>query len=445
MSDTDSSDSDSGIRFKTTSTRYKSDSTSKYSPSVVSKRLDTSHDERGHSRDNRGKNLERDWNDRQTNRRSRNSYSRSKSRSRSRENRNRQRNEKSTLRSRSRSRSRTRSRSKRERVSIRENRTLPKIVQQIPESEKQKCDSAVLILSPQNDQTEKRKTGEVSFGSTVPDALVNNKSPTDEPATENIDVEGPALPQFFSNIHSGESSNHERSSRIIGPELPAHLKINSGGLESSESELSPFSEEEHVEDDLIGPLPGSSNSKTNEELEQRALELKLKRLDNPKSITVTAREDWMLQLPDIRKVSDMGLGARQFRTRDKLEIGDRSVWTDTPCDKERKKLGCDSSHDTISKREEEHTRKKIIEYDEQQEELIRKHKKHKRDKSLLDTHQQKLEKQKKKQKNSEPMRRPFDRNIDLHANRFDEAQKKAILKKAKLLDTRFSSGASKFL
>jgi hypothetical protein len=42
-------------------------------------------------------------------------------------------------------------------------------------------------------------------------------------------------------------------------------------------------------------------------------------------------------------------------------------------------------------------------------------------------------------------RRPFDRNIDLQARRFDEAQKKAIFKKAQLLDDRFSSGQSKFL
>jgi hypothetical protein len=54
-----------------------------------------------------------------------------------------------------------------------------------------------------------------------------------------------------------------------------------------------------------------------------------------------------------------------------------------------------------------------------------------------------LQKEKKEGKSEE--RRPFDRNIDLQANRFDEAQKKAIFKKAQLLDDRFSSGQSKFL
>jgi hypothetical protein len=42
-------------------------------------------------------------------------------------------------------------------------------------------------------------------------------------------------------------------------------------------------------------------------------------------------------------------------------------------------------------------------------------------------------------------RRPFNRETDLQVNRFDEAQKKAVLKKAQLLDDRFSSGQSKFL
>jgi len=37
-------------------------------------------------------------------------------------------------------------------------------------------------------------------------------------------------------------------------------------------------------------------------------------------------------------------------------------------------------------------------------------------------------------------RRPFDRDIDLQVNRFDQAQKKSILLKAQMLDDRFSRG-----
>lgn len=53
--------------------------------------------------------------------------------------------------------------------------------------------------------------------------------------------------------------------------------------------------------------------------------------------------------------------------------------------------------------------------------------------------------QKEEQEGKKPERRPFDRNIDLQVNRFDEAQRKAIFKKAQLLDTRFSQGESKYL
>lgn len=405
MSDTDTSDSDSGIRFKTTSTRFNIDGTNKYSTSLASRHSVSSHSQRGSRvRDQREKDRTSDCDERHANRRSRNRYSRSKSRSRSRENRKRQRNEQKKQRSRSRSRTKT-SHSKRERRSSNENRIAPKTSQNSRElrpsmeqsnsDQRKNCDVSTALLSAQHNYTGKEVSPELSFGPALPPALLNKESDTKCAAVEkNIDVHGPALPPLRVDSENVESSKPDKTPRIIGPTLPAHLKVDSETLESSESELSPFSEEEHIEEDIIGPMPGASNSRINLELEQRALELKLKRLDDPKNIAVAAREDWMLQLPDIRKVSDMGLGARQFRTREKLEIGDQSVWTDTPSDKERKKLGCVSSKDDIHKRDEEHARSKIDEHDKQQEKIIKKYKKHKRDKSLLDIHQQKLEKKK---------------------------------------------------
>ncbi|XP_055541062.1 GPALPP motifs-containing protein 1 [Wyeomyia smithii] len=435
MSDTDTSDSDSGIRFKTTSTRYKPKNTSKCSVSTLSKHSRSPHGHRSRSLGDR----ERDRDDRQKKRKSRH-------RSRSRENR--QQTKADIPRNRSRSRSKTKqNRSRREEKSSL--KTVPNMIhknQELRSSMKQsdtvkQTDSGVSILSllSQEHHLEKNDLSDICFGPALPPALLNKECITRD---KNTDDDRPA----HSQLYSAEVRENSQSDKfnIIGPVLPAHLKINTAS-ENSESDLSPFSEEEtHDEDDIIGPMPGTSNSKSNVELEQRALELKLKRLDEPTDQPITTREDWMLQLPDIRKVSDMGLGARQFRTREKLEIGDRSVWTDTPNDKERKKLSHGSSKNAVCMHEDQ-TRRKTAERDKQQEEMIKKHKKHKRDKSLLDTHQQKLEKTKKKQNNSEAVRRPFDRNIDLHANRFDEAQKKAIFKKAKLLETRFSSGASKFL
>lgn len=316
-------------------------------------------------------------------------------------------------------------------------------------------DISVSSLSSQEEAIEKEDVSADCFGPALPPAL--NK-PTDKELTpaveEDIDTIGPALPpHLIKNNHK-----EEESIRVIGPTLPANLQLPPATTnDSSESELSPFSEEEPSaaeDDDFIGPMPGASSSRSQLELEQRALELKLRHLESdrydPNAAAVQSREDWMLELPDIRKVSDMGLGARQFRTREKLEIGDRTVWTDTPSERERKKAAGHSSKDLARERELEDERRKTAERDKQQEDLIKRHKKkQKRDKSLLELHQKKAKKDK-QQKDSErnpdePTRRPFDRDIDLHANRFDEAQKKAIFKKAQLLDTRFSSGASKYL
>lgn len=49
------------------------------------------------------------------------------------------------------------------------------------------------------------------------------------------------------------------------------------------------------------------------------------------------RENWMLELPP-EQAADFGLGPRQFRFRTKPELGDRTVWTDTPVDRLQKEL-----------------------------------------------------------------------------------------------------------
>ena len=67
--------------------------------------------------------------------------------------------------------------------------------------------------------------------------------------------------------------------------------------------------------------------------------------------------------------------------------------------------------------------------------------------SLMDMHEKKLKKEKKKKEESGEAleRRPFDRDVDLKANAFDNAMKKNMLKAAAKIDNRFSSGSQKFL
>ncbi|KYB27214.1 GPALPP motifs-containing protein 1-like Protein [Tribolium castaneum] len=234
----------------------------------------------------------------------------------------------------------------------------------------------------------------------------------------NNDSIGPQLPP-----HLLQKEEEEEEKTRIGPQLPPHLR----------QKLQEEAEREESDEDVYGPLPaGASNySKAQLALEERALQLKMDQLE-PAQNAKKVREEWMLELPEV-KASKFGLGPRQFRSKAGPDMSDRSSWTDTPDKKSDKTKKVDL------KKEAE--LKEIRKRDEEQESISKKHKK-KNKESLLEMHQGKM-KTKKKEEPSE--RRPFSRDIDLQVNRFDEAQKKAVLKKAQLLDDRFSSGQSKFL
>lgn len=53
--------------------------------------------------------------------------------------------------------------------------------------------------------------------------------------------------------------------------------------------------------------------------------------DEPKQVT---RESWMTELPP--ELKSFGFGPRTFKRRADDKSGDRSIWTDTPADRERK-------------------------------------------------------------------------------------------------------------
>ncbi|XP_053659650.1 GPALPP motifs-containing protein 1 [Anopheles marshallii] len=440
MSDSDTTDSDCGVRYKTTTTRHK------HSSSVGSS-SSRNHAERSSYREERHSSSRHS--DRRRHRRSR---------SKSPDRRHHRRRSRSID---SRSKHHT-SRSAKNDKSPTKDAPAEKVL-----------DISVSSVSSQDEQPEHQSCTTNNqpnecFGPTLPSSLSKTSDRECKTVVENSELIGPALPPHLRNTESkAKDDPFDPEPRSIGPALPpGFIASQSSDNEhiSSESELSPFSEpeedDEHDMDDFIGPLPGTSSSRVNVELEQRALELKIRQMEEAtasangsgSSTLPKAREDWMLELPDIRKISDMGLGARQFRTREKPEIGDRSIWTDTPADRERKKKSSGSERsskpsDATTERDRERERSLIAKRDKEQEKMVKQHKKkHKRDKTLLEIHQTKLKKDKQAASDStEPTRRPFDRNLDLHANRFDDAQKKAIMKKAQLLNSRFSSGSSKYL
>ncbi|KFW85306.1 GPALPP motifs-containing protein 1, partial [Manacus vitellinus] len=61
----------------------------------------------------------------------------------------------------------------------------------------------------------------------------------------------------------------------------------------------------------------------------------------------------------------------------------------------------------------------------------------KRSESLMDIHQKKLKSKASEEKTKPQERRPFDRDQDLKVNRFDEAQKKALIRKSRDLNSKF--------
>lgn len=275
-------------------------------------------------------------------------------------------------------------------------------------------------------------------------------------------------------------------SRMVGPALPPHLRRGGGEEESAEEDtvgpaLPPTDEGSSSEDDYmpalppgyrapaplaasaaedssdesdsgtVGPRPaemsagGGSAGVAAREVEERARRMK-DRLEGKEEVEVK-RESWMLELPE-DKANKFGLGPRQFSRKGHLgpeKKEKNSAWTDSPQEKARKAaLGIVEGEEE----EEVDVAAVVAGQRDQAMELVAAELRQKRGTdSLMDMHDKKLNKKKKKdvEEGEVKERRPFDRDLDLQANQFDAAAKKAMLKKAAKINDRFSAGAQKFL
>lgn len=201
---------------------------------------------------------------------------------------------------------------------------------------------------------------------------------------------------------------------------------------------------------MIGPLPPKpgeevSSSSVAKEFENRAKKMKDK-IEGNDSKPEPKRESWMLELPP-EKAKNFGLGPRQFNQKPKEKIKDRSSWTDTPeqrAKRERGEIPEEQNPSTSSEQDQD-----VLEYmaslkrDQEMEKISNKLKEKRGGESLMEMHSKKMKKDSKDKEQME--RRPFDRDLDLQANRFDNAQKELMLKRARQLNDKFSSGAHKFL
>lgn len=245
---------------------------------------------------------------------------------------------------------------------------------------------------------------------------------------------GPALPAWLVEKNSVASGSEDKQS--FGPSLPPNLTAIS----------SPPNESQQEDDDdrpIIGPQPvtGTVNVKTlADDIEERSTKMKnrLLGLEQPKKLE---REEWMTELPPV--LQGFGVGPRKFRTHERV-IGDRSVWTDTPADKARKIRGETSDPKTDEDRiaiEAQSKRDKEI------CEMLSKD--NTRNESLMSMHdkERKRKAEEAEASGEAKLRRPFDRDLDLQANKFDDAAKKRIMKQSQGLSSRFSSASNtaKFL
>lgn len=251
---------------------------------------------------------------------------------------------------------------------------------------------------------------------------------------------GPVLPPGFQN-----KKEEVMRTKVIGPMRPP-VSVPPRAISSNAVENTISSDED---EEIIGPtLPTAKDiavglERTKMDIEARSMAKKDQMTG--KKDTKPKRETWMTELPpDLSK--NFGLGPRKFRAR-AVEVGDQSVWTDTPADKAKKSKEADKGSKRGVDTDEPVRTPWEIARDQQMTKQVESHNKRHRGESLMDMHTKKIEKQKNEDKSKPPERRPFDRDQDLNLPRMTGEQKKSVIQKSKELGSRFqhSRSGSSFL
>ncbi|XP_065055691.1 GPALPP motifs-containing protein 1-like isoform X4 [Rhopilema esculentum] len=286
---------------------------------------------------------------------------------------------------------------------------------------------------------------------------------------------GPKLPPHLLNVKS-QSQNSERDKnsstlnsesdegkeeQLFGPALPPHMlsgkKESDSDVDNIKDKLSvgpalppgwnrtaEKSDDDEEDDDFIGPVPGEDDAYDESalkrhEIEARATAMKDKLSGKGKEAALK-REQWMTELPP-ELGANIGIVARTFKkkTLNSTE-GDRSVWTDTPADRQRKLKEKLDKKEKVTKEEAPAPIKKDLETIAR----IQEHNKQHRSASLMELHH---EERKKKKGDGPSERRAFDRNQDLDLKRVDKKATSSFIKSSKNLNSKFENSRfdSKFL
>ncbi|XP_033127066.1 GPALPP motifs-containing protein 1-like isoform X2 [Anneissia japonica] len=309
---------------------------------------------------------------------------------------------------------------------------------------------------------------EATIGPALPPNFRSNKA-------KNTSYIGPVLPQSTSNVTQNrndlgvsvvdpinEISSSCTTNRTLSPgsscaktEPCSFVSSSQGdmcygpalppGFKQSVEVGEPIEEDDDTDDDMIGPMPATGNevssSSVASEFEARAEAMK-NRLTG-KSEEKVERETWMMELPDYGK--NFGLGPRTFRKNAAPSKQDRSGWTETPADREKRIKDLQEkamSADSTSKHKK-NDREEKSKRDQEIEERISTFNQNTRGTSLVDMHQKELKRKMQEDDNEPQERRPFDREVDLQVNRFDDAKKKRLLKESAKLNDKFSHGSDR--
>lgn len=311
LSDVESTDSEDGIRFKTESTRSKSQ--------------DVANKERSKFKS-----------------RGRNEYSRLSPESRRHERRCRRSRSRTPVKKYRRPRSKSTERTQKQvkqKCSHHKTNTASrthspdsnKHKKETPEQELKNPDSTVIpdhILGPalpphlQTNKEEIIENNSSLVGPALPIYLSKNTQNNEQNKTESTII-GPILPVLDET--SSESTSNQNPPPCIGPFIPPEFRkvLEQNATTIPTDPIDPIDEDEAL-DDIYGPLPPNltGNSKAHIALEERALKIKIDQL-NPTQ-DKDSREEWMLELPQVHGAK-LGLGPRQFRAKAGPDLSDRYV------------------------------------------------------------------------------------------------------------------------
>lgn len=251
-------------------------------------------------------------------------------------------------------------------------------------------------------KTETSSDEEESYGPALP-AIKADRATTHKNNSQ--PTIGPVLPPHLvkTDIRTADSDELDHEDRSIGPALPPHLAKNNSVTSERDSAgqtksrvygpVMPGLQYDDSDDDeaMVGPSISMQTSEQDtsalEDFESRAQKMRdrLTGKDDQADQPVE-RETWMTELPP-QMGTNFGLTNRSFR-KNAAPTGDRSDWTDTPSDRERKEK---EGH----KRKHEKNKEYIpTEKDIQTAEEIEAYNKANRPESLLEMHEKKRKKKK---------------------------------------------------